>query len=108
MEVCKICQVEKHGLVFKTEYDRKNGTTSSPDFVKTRICRYAKNQGCINVESKVDPALAYNPLGVTTEQWLDTAKELIEAHKVRMQIEGASTTTATQNLHAVPVYHLAS
>jgi hypothetical protein len=26
METCQVCGVEKHGLVFKTERDRRNGT----------------------------------------------------------------------------------
>ena len=82
MKVCKVCQVEQHGLVFMTDYDRKNNTTSSPDFIRTRICCHAKTHGCINHEGQVNTALKYNDFGATVEEWLDTAKELIEKHKV--------------------------
>ena len=81
MEVCKVCQVEKHGLVFKTARDRANDTTSSPDFIRTRICVHAKTHGCINREGQINTALKYNDLGATVEEWLDTARELIEKHQ---------------------------
>jgi hypothetical protein len=98
MEICPICGVQKHGQVFKTDRDKASNTTSSPDFVQTRICRYAKSKGCINVNSRVDTALAYKDFGCTAEQWLGVAKELTEAHKVRTQIEGALMSTSMQNL----------
>ena len=75
MQICPTCQVEKHGLVFKTDYDRKKNTTSTPDFVRTRICCHAKGKGCINGDGQVDKALDYNNLGNTTEMWLGVARE---------------------------------
>jgi len=82
MKICKVCQSEQHGLVFKTARDRANNTTSSPDFIRTRICIHAKTHGCINVSGKIDTKLDYNDCGITTEQWLDTARELIEKHRI--------------------------
>jgi len=97
MEVCTVCGVEKHGLVFQTERDRINKTTSTPDFVQTRICRHAKKKGCINVTGKVNTALDYKDFGITAEQWLDTAREM-----------ATSTATAKQSPHAVLDDRLAS
>ena len=76
MEVCGVCKVEKHGLVFQTKQDQKNNTTSSADFVHTRICQYAKQKGCINTDGKINKALAYNNLGITTEQWLEKSQQI--------------------------------
>ena len=75
-ETCKHCGVEKHGLVFKTVCDRRNGTTSTPDFVRTRICRNHNHAGCLNKEGSIKPELDYNNQGITTEQWLETAKAI--------------------------------
>lgn len=101
MEICKVCGVEKHGLLFKTDHDRRNNTVSNPDLVRTRICRHAKKQGCINVEGKVNASLDYNNLGITAEQWVDVAKQLIAE-------QATSTPTAKRNLRAVPDDRLAS
>jgi hypothetical protein len=92
MQTCSVCQVEKHGLVFKTDYDKKHGTTSTPDFVRTRICCHARNKGCINGDGKVNKALDYNDQGITTEIWLDVARKLIEEHKNK-----AIATTTSNN-----------
>ena len=78
MQVCQHCKIEKHGLVFKTECDRRNNTTSSPDFVRTRICRNLNHKNCLNVDGNIDRRLEYNNQGITTEQWLETARELID------------------------------
>jgi hypothetical protein len=85
MEVCQVCQVEKHGLVFKTKRDRANNTTSSPDFIRTRICVHAKSHGCINREGQINTALKYNDLGATVEEWLGSAKELMNKYKITSQ-----------------------
>lgn len=85
MEVCKVCQVEKHGLVFMTARDRANNTTSSPDFIRTRICCHAKTHGCINVEERVNTAHKYNDFGATIEEWLGSAKELMNKYKITSQ-----------------------
>ena len=74
MEVCKVCSIEKHGEMFKTNRDRQCGTNSSKDFVKTRICQYARKQGCINQDGEINKSLGYNSLGAKVEDWLDLAK----------------------------------
>ena len=74
MEICKVCSIEKHGELFKTNRDRQSETHSSKDFVKTRICQYAKKQGCINQGGEINKSLAYNNLGAKTDDWLDVAK----------------------------------
>ncbi len=83
MQVCQHCQIEKHGLVFKTEYDRRNNTTSTPDFVRTRICRNLKLAGCLNADGSIRKELDYNNQGITTEQWLDVAKEMYDKHTLK-------------------------
>ena len=77
-ETCKHCQVEKHGLVFKTSCDRLNGTTSSPNFVRTRICRDENHPQCLNKSGQIQKELDYNNQRITTEQWLETAKAIAE------------------------------
>ena len=78
MQVCPHCQVEKHGLVFKTSCDRLNGTTSSPDFVRTRICRNLNHKHCLNATGNIQKDLDYNNQRITTEQWIETAKAIAE------------------------------
>ena len=80
MQVCPHCQVEKHGLVFKTSCDRRNGTVSSPDFVRTRICRNLNHKNCLNATGKIDRNLEYNNQGIKTEDWLDVAREIRKSH----------------------------
>lgn len=75
-ETCKHCGVEKHGLVFKTVCDRRNGTTSTPDFVRTRICRNLNHKHCLNATGNIQKELDYNNQGITTEDWLKTAKAI--------------------------------
>jgi len=80
MQVCSVCGVTKENGVFQTSRDRANSTVSDKDFVYTRICRYAKKTGCINTDGALDKSKAYNPKGITIEQWLPTARELIEKY----------------------------
>ena len=79
-ETCKHCGVEKHGLVFKTSCDRRNGTTSSPDFVRTRICRKLNHKNCLNPTGNIQKDLDYNNQGITTEDWLETARAIAKTH----------------------------
>lgn len=69
--------------------------------LKLEFVAMQKKQGCINVEGKVNASLDYNNFGITAEQWLDVAKQLIAEQE-------ASTLTAKQNLHAVLDDRLAS
>lgn len=78
-ETCKHCGVEKHGLVFMTSCDRRNGTVSTPDFVRTRICRNLNHKNCLNSSGNIQKELDYNNQGITTEQWLETAKAIAES-----------------------------
>ena len=80
MQVCSHCGIEKHGLVFKTEYDRRNGTVSSPDFVRTRICRNLNHKNCLNASGNIQKDLDYNYQGAKTEDWLDAAREITKSH----------------------------
>lgn len=77
MQTCEHCGVEKHGIVFKTECDRRNGTTSTPDFVRTRICRKHNHAGCLNKEGSIKPELDYQNFGIKTEDWIEVAKDLM-------------------------------
>ena len=74
MEVCEVCSIEKHGEIFKTKRDRQSETSSSKDFVKTRICQYAKKQGRINQGGEINKSLAYNNLGAKVDDWLDVVR----------------------------------
>jgi hypothetical protein len=78
MQTCEHCGVEKHGLLFMTDCDRRNGTTSSPDFVRTRIYRNLNHKHCLNANGNIQKDLDYNNQGITTEQWLETAKAIAE------------------------------
>jgi len=80
MQVCSVCGVTKENGVFQTSRDRANSTISDKDFVYTRICRYARKTGCINTDGLPDGSKCYSSTGVTTEMWLEDAKDLIEKY----------------------------
>lgn len=61
IEVCPDCTVEKHGMVFKTEYDRRfKNSTRTANFIKTRLCRICDKGNCINKAGQIDSKFVVN------------------------------------------------
>lgn len=61
---CPVCEVKKINgdFYFNFSLKSKEPKPSTPDSVATKVCRYAKKSGCINIEGKVDERLGVEAL----------------------------------------------
>lgn len=52
----------------------------SPTIQRSRICQYAKREGCINTCKQITASETFEArsLGVTTDSWYEIAKELLK------------------------------
>jgi hypothetical protein len=71
---CSVCGIRKTNGVF---YYSHNYTPATPDAVKTRICQFAKKEGCINQTAKVDPAQGYGQLPPSGIDFNKMAQEIL-------------------------------